>query len=137
MTDDTVILRKLTSLREHVGRMKRRRPAEAAAFKQDVDVQDAISLSLLVAIQDAVDIALHISAGEGWGIPASYAESFGMLVAHSIIDAELAASLSAMAALRNRIAHGYATVDVERIYHELPEGITALEKFQVAIAKLK
>jgi uncharacterized protein YutE (UPF0331/DUF86 family) len=60
-----------------------------------------------------------------------------MLVTHGIIDSELAASLSAMAALRNRIAHGYATVDVERIYDELPEGITALEKFQVAIANLK
>lgn len=31
-----------------------------------------------------------------------------------------------MAALRNRIAHGYASVDFARIWAELPSGLEAL-----------
>ena len=36
--------------------------------------------------------------------------------------------------LRNRIAHGYGTVDVARIWSELPSGIIAFEAFAGAIA---
>ena len=35
---------------------------------------------------------------------------------------------------RNRLAHGYATVDVERIWNEVPAGAAALETFTDAIA---
>lgn len=135
MTDRDVVFRKLTSLREHVGRMRRRRTAELAAFRTDVDLQDALSMSLLVAVQDALDIALHVASDEGWGVPASYAGSFDMLSAHGVIDAQLAAGLSRMASLRNRLAHGYASVDVDRIWAEVPAGLDALDQFAAAIAE--
>jgi len=66
-------------------------------------------MSLLVAIQNALDIALHMASDEGWGVPASYAESFGMLATHGVIDASLVASMANLATLRNRLAHGYGT----------------------------
>jgi uncharacterized protein YutE (UPF0331/DUF86 family) len=135
LTDETIILRKLTSLREHLARIKRRSATDLASFQRDVDLQDALGMSVMVAVQDALDIALHVAADEGWGIPASYAESFGLLADHGMLPRELAATLSGMAALRNRIAHGYASVDMERIFHEIPAGIVALEAFSVAIAR--
>jgi uncharacterized protein YutE (UPF0331/DUF86 family) len=134
VTDKDVLFRKLTSLGEHVGRMRRRRSSDLATFKADVDRQDAIGMSLLVAIQDALDIALHMASDEGWGIPASYAESFAMLARNGVIDAALATSLSNMAALRNRLAHGYGTADMDRIWAELPNGLDALDRFAAAIA---
>lgn len=79
MTDKSVVFRKLTSLREHVTRMRRRRSDDLESFKLDTDRQDAIGMSLLVAVQDALDIALHMASDEGWGVAASYADSFGML----------------------------------------------------------
>jgi uncharacterized protein YutE (UPF0331/DUF86 family) len=134
MTDTTIVLRKLASLRNHVARLRRRRPTDAARFRSDVDLQDAIAMSLLVAVQEALDIALHMASDEGWGLPASYVESFELLAQHDVIDAALATELSKMAALRNRLAHGYATVDVDRLYGELPAGTDALEKFATRIA---
>jgi uncharacterized protein YutE (UPF0331/DUF86 family) len=134
MTDKDIVFRKLSSLGEHVARMRRRRSSDLATFKADVDRQDAIGMSLLVAIQDALDIALHMASDEGWGIPASYAESFGTLARHGVIDPALATSLSNMAALRNRLAHGYGTADMDRIWAELPIGLDALDQFAVAIA---
>jgi uncharacterized protein YutE (UPF0331/DUF86 family) len=51
-----------------------------------------------------------------------------------VIDEDLAKALANMATLRNRLAHGYGTVDMDRIWTELPAGLVALEKFASAIA---
>lgn len=98
-------------------------------------LQDGIALSLLVAVQESIDIALHVAADEGWGIPASYRESFELLARHGVIDDALAAALANTAALRNRIAHGYATVDLDRLWAELPGGIASFDAFAAAIAR--
>jgi len=39
--------------------------------------------------------------------------------------------------LRNRIAHAYAyaTLDVDRLWRELPEGLDALDRFSEAVAR--
>ena len=135
MTDRAVVLQKLASLRDHVGRVRRRRPASVDALRSDQDLQDAIALSLLVAIQEAADIAFHVAADEGWGIPASYAEGFELLARNGVIDPGAAGEMAAAAGLRNRIAHGYASVDVDRLWAEIPSGIAALECFAAALAR--
>jgi uncharacterized protein YutE (UPF0331/DUF86 family) len=135
VTDSAIVLQKLTSLTEHLARAKRRRTGTLDALRADVDRQDALALSLLVAIQEAVDLAFHIVADEGWGVPSSYAESFEMLARHGVIDASLAGEMAAASGLRNRIAHGYASLDVGRLWDEMPEGLAALERYAAAIAR--
>jgi uncharacterized protein YutE (UPF0331/DUF86 family) len=134
VTDAVLVLRKLTVLRDHVERARRRRGATLEAFRDAVDLQDAAAMSLLVAAQEAVDIAMHIAAERAWGIPGSYAEAVDLLAARGVIDAALAGALRRVIAVRNRIAHGYATVDLERLWRELPAGLEALDRFAVAIA---
>ena len=134
MTDRILVLKKLSLLREHIGRVRRRRSATRETFEADVDMQDATSLSFIVAVQEATDIALHIAADEGWGISGSYAESFHLLAQHGVIGAEQAAALALAAAVRNRIAHGYASLDAGRFWDELPAGVTALEELARAVA---
>lgn len=91
-------------------------------------------MTLLVAVQEASDICFHIVADEAWGLPGSYAEGFELLAKHGLVDAETARALSGMSALRNRLAHGYASVDHERLWNELPGGLDALERFTAAVA---
>jgi uncharacterized protein YutE (UPF0331/DUF86 family) len=135
MTDAAVVLKKLANLREHLLRVRRRRPPTVEELRNDLDRQDAIALSLLVAIQEAADIAFHVVADEGWGTPSSYAEGFEILSRHAVIDAELAHRMTLAAGLRNRIAHGYASLDLERMWVEIPEGLDALERYVIAIAR--
>jgi uncharacterized protein YutE (UPF0331/DUF86 family) len=135
VTDRAVVLQKLATVRDHLGRVRRRRPATADAFREDLDRQDAVALSLLVAIQEALDVAFHVSADEGWGVPASNAESFEILSRHGVIDATLAGEMAAAAGLRNRIAHGYASIDADRLWNEIPTGLAALERFVAAVAR--
>jgi uncharacterized protein with HEPN domain len=40
-----------------------------------------------------------------------------------------------VAALRNRVAHGYETVDFEPIWREVPQGIDSLRQYAAAIAR--
>jgi uncharacterized protein YutE (UPF0331/DUF86 family) len=134
MTDAALVLRKLTTLNDHVSRLDRRRPDSLEAFRSDLDRQDALALSLVVGLQEAADIALHIAADEGWGIASSFAESFALIARHDVITNELADRLTSVAALRNRIAHGYGTVDFERLWREAPLGVSALREFAAAVA---
>src|SRR5262245_22510317 len=123
MTDSSLVLAKLSTLKEHADRMQRRLPGVMEVFRDDVDRQDGVSLSLMVALQEAADIALHIASDEGWGIASSYADSFEIIARQGVITAELAQRMAAFATLRNRVAHGYAGVDFERLWRETPAGI--------------
>lgn len=136
MTDFVLVVRKLSVLREHIGRIQRRLPADATAFTRDTDRQDATAMSLFVAIQEAIDIALHIASDEAWGVPASYGDAFHLLSTNGAISAELAQTLANMAGLRNRIAHGYASVDPARLWAEIPAGLSALNEYATAVATL-
>lgn len=134
MTDAALVLAKLTTLNEHVDRMERRRSPTVEAFRADIDRQDALALSLIVALQEATDIALHIASDEGWGVATSYAGSFDLLAKHGVIGDDLARRMAGIASLRNRVAHGYGVVDLERVWRETPAGINALREFGAAIA---
>ena len=92
-------------------------------------------MSLLVAVREAIDVAFHIAADEGWGVPSSYAEGFEILAGRGVIDPALADELARVVAVRHRLAHGYATVDVDRLWTQLPAGLDALERFTAAIAR--
>jgi uncharacterized protein YutE (UPF0331/DUF86 family) len=135
MTSASLVLRKLTTLLDHTSRVERRRPDALDAFRSDLDRQDALAMSLLVALQEAADICLHIAADEGWGIASSYAEGFALVARHDVIPMALADRLSAIAALRNRVAHGYGSVDFERLWREAPDGVEALRAFAAAVGR--
>ncbi len=57
-----------------------------------------------------------------------------MLAAHGVLAADRVNELSAATGMRNRIAHGYASVDHERLWRELPNGLRALDAFVAAVA---
>jgi uncharacterized protein YutE (UPF0331/DUF86 family) len=57
-----------------------------------------------------------------------------VLERHGLLDPELTLALSSAAQLRSRIAHGYASLDVERLWNELPAGVAAFSKFAEQIA---
>lgn len=134
MTDVEIVTRKLAFLREHLDRMRDRRPDDIEKLRGDAVLRDALALSVLVVVQEAIDIAFHICSDEGWGVPATYREAFELLAQHGVIDAPLAASLSGATHLRNRIAHGYASIDVERLWADVPSGVSAFQRFAGAVA---
>jgi uncharacterized protein YutE (UPF0331/DUF86 family) len=134
LTNQALVARKLAILEDHLGRVRTRRPGELEPFLKDLLLQDAIALSVLVMVQEAMDIALHLASDEGWELAGTYREAFVVLERHGVIDAGLAASLGGAAQLRNRIAHGYASLDAARLWNELPAGTAAFASFGASIA---
>lgn len=135
MTDGPLVLHKLARLRQYMALARRRRPELATDLERDEDRRDALALALLVAIQEAIDVAYHVVTDEGWGVPDSHSTAFTLLGAHGVVSPELAKELGGIARVRNRIAHGYAGVDHARLWSELPRGLDALDEYATAMAR--
>lgn len=134
MTDAGLVLHKLQRLKEQVALTRARRPPAADVLSVDLVLRDALALAFMVALQEAIDIAYHIVADEGWGVPDSHRAAFDTLAAHGVLAPDLATELSAAASMRNRIAHGYALIDHQRLWRELPDGLRVLDAFAAVVA---
>ena len=108
------------------------RPVEL--FKADLRDRDLTAFYLLLAIQEVLDLAAHWVADAGWSPPDDAPSTFDVLADHGVIDRALADALHRAASLRNRIAHGYATVDHARLHTEAADGLAALRRFLVRAA---
>lgn len=100
----------------------------------DEEQQDLASFYLMLAIQECIDLAAHWLSDEGWDPPENAASLFEALANHQAIDRALAGSLGQAVGLRNRIVHGYSSVDHERIQAEYQKGIADLRRFLTILA---
>jgi uncharacterized protein YutE (UPF0331/DUF86 family) len=95
---------------------------------------DLASFYLFLAIQEAIDLAAHWLADAGWPPADDVGSTFDTLAAKAAISVEIAAGMRSIVRVRNRIAHGYTTVDHPRIQAEAPAGIATLRSFLSAVA---
>jgi uncharacterized protein YutE (UPF0331/DUF86 family) len=104
------------------------------SYLADAKGRDLSLFYLFLAIQECIDLAAHWVADEGWGEPDDAGSAFDLLADRTVIDRETATALRGAAGLRNRIAHGYALLDYERVHREAQGGIVPLRRFLVAIS---
>lgn len=102
-------------------------------FLADPKARDLSLFYLFLSIQECIDLAAHWVADEGWGEPDDAASAFDALADRGVIARETATALRGAAGLRNRIAHGYALLDYQRVHREAQPGIPALREFLAAI----
>lgn len=107
---------------------------EPGEFRADVQKRDLALFYLFLAIQECIDLAAHWVADEGWGEPDDAGSAFDLLADRGAISREAATALRGATGLRNRIAHGYALLDYDRVHVEAREGIPALRAFLLAVA---
>jgi len=103
-------------------------------FRADVKGRDLALFYLFLAIQECIDLAAHWVADEGWGEPDDASSAFDLLADRSVIARESATALRGAIGLRNRIAHGYALLNYDRVQGEAREGIPSIRTFLLAIA---
>ncbi len=134
MVRPEVAERKLARATAWLGDAEARLSRSAADFLADPDAQDLASFHLFLAIQECIDLAAHWVADARWGSPDEASATFDLLAHHGAIDRDLAARMRGAVGLRNRIAHGYSTLDQARIHGEYHEGITTLRRFLARVA---
>ena len=74
--------------------------------------QDSIILNIQRACEAGIDLAMHIVALKGLGIPQNSRDAFGLLTANGIISEQLAQRLKGMVGFRNIAVHNYQAVDL-------------------------
>jgi uncharacterized protein YutE (UPF0331/DUF86 family) len=108
------------------------RPSEE--LLDDTKGRDLASFYLFLAIQECIDLAAHWVADARWGSPDEAGGTFELLANHRAINRDLAAKLRGAVGLRNLIAHGYSTLNHQRVQSEYREGVEALRRFLALVA---
>ena len=93
-----------------------------------------MSFNLILAVQEALDVAARWIADAGWEVPTTAREHFDILATHGVVPQDLARDLALCAGARNLIAHAYGTLDFGRLHAEAPLALATLERFATALA---
>lgn len=134
MVRPDVVISKVSRARGWLNDAKLRFDQSPAEFRADTQGRDLALFYLFLATQECIDLAAHWVADEGWGEPDDAGSTFDLLADRAAITREMATALRGATGLRNRIAHGYALLDYERVQREARDGLPALREFLVQIA---
>ncbi len=102
----------------------------------DLDVQEIVVLNVERAAQAAIDLASHVLAANGWGLPDSLADNFTIIEKRGVIGSELARRMRAMVGFRNIAVHDYQSLDPAILKAILSKHLTDFEDFAAAVARL-
>jgi uncharacterized protein YutE (UPF0331/DUF86 family) len=110
VTDLELLRKKLTIIEGLVSEL--RNIARIDRLEEDVRERRFVERSLQLAVQAAIDVALHVIADQRMGEPETNRAAFGLLHRHGWIRDEQLTGLQRMAGFRNVLVHGYAEVDL-------------------------
>jgi uncharacterized protein YutE (UPF0331/DUF86 family) len=134
MIDAEVLAERTTAIERHLKRVADCLPARPEDLRPLTDASDAVVLHLWLAVQIAVDLAVHACVRLGLGSPPTYADAFRRLENAGILDSRLATALVRAAGFRNVVAHAYEGVDLLRVHAAASTGPADLRAFLTKIA---
>jgi uncharacterized protein YutE (UPF0331/DUF86 family) len=127
MTDLELIRKKLERIESLIGDL--RRLARPERLGDDLREERFVEHTLMMAIESAIDVGLHIVAEERLGEPQRRRETFVLLARAGWIDSELSAKLQRMVGFRNVLVHEYDHVDLARVREVLEHDLGDLLLF--------
>jgi uncharacterized protein YutE (UPF0331/DUF86 family) len=134
MIQKALVCSKLAQLRERQQLLEQLAAESREAFLADPIRRGATERALQVSIEVCLDIGQHLIAALGLRRPAAFREVFAILGQAAVISADFAARLEQMAGFRNRLVHGYATIDPQQVYAFLQNDRRDFDEFAQAIA---
>jgi len=91
--------------------------------------QDSIILNIQRSCEASIDLAMHLVASKGLGIPQSSRDAFDFLQQAGIIDEYLARKLKAMVGFRNIAVHNYQAVNLGIVQGIIEKNLPDLLEF--------
>ncbi len=132
MPDRDILLAKSASIQRCLKRIKAVTGLDPHRL-DDIDVQDIFVLNVQRAIQSAIDMAAHVIASEGLGLPDTIRGNFEILQKARIIDKKLSAKMQAMVGFRNIAIHDYQELDERILRAILTKHLKDLEAFYTTV----
>lgn len=134
MVDHDVVVWRLREIGRRLAALRALHEDGLTRFEADLGVQAQVERHLQVAIQGAIDVALHVLAADTDRTPDDYGSAFALLAETGAVPADLAARLRLAAGLRNLLVHAYLDVDPVLLWQHL-ERLDDLETFARWIAE--
>lgn len=91
--------------------------------------QDSIILNIQRSCEASIDLAMHLVALKGLGIPQSSRDAFVFLQQAGIVDEDLSQKLKAMVGFRNIAVHNYQAVNLGIVQGIIDKNLADLLKF--------
>jgi uncharacterized protein YutE (UPF0331/DUF86 family) len=132
MVDRDVVLGKISSIQRCLKRIKDVTRLDPDSL-DNLDTQEIVILNLQRTIQGSIDLAAHVVADEGLGVPQELRENFDLLLKNGVIPADLSGRLRKMVGFRNIAVHEYETIDIEIMKSILQHNLIDIEQFYVCI----
>jgi uncharacterized protein YutE (UPF0331/DUF86 family) len=134
VVDRALVAAKIAAVRDATDRVRTFLPSSVEAFVTDRTAREVVTLNLMVAIQDCLDLATHWLADAGWEVPETYSDVFVALAEHAVITREMANRLGGAASFRNLVAHQYGALDWRRVYALAATDLGDLDSFCATLA---
>ncbi|MFW6039750.1 MAG: type VII toxin-antitoxin system HepT family RNase toxin [Gemmatimonadota bacterium] len=133
MVDPRKVRSLLGRLAERSGELSRYAELEPDTYLADREGILASRYLLINVIEDALAVANHVIASEGYRSPGDYADSFRVLEERGLLPDDGADRLSVAAGFRNLVVHEYARIDDRRVHVFLTDGLDDLRAFAAAV----
>jgi len=134
LVDPDVVRRRLREIDRRLEALDAIRAEGGEAFQQSRGLQAQVERHMQLAIQAAIDIAVHIVSEDSALTPEDYGSTFLILARIGVVDESLAKRLRSAAGLRNILVHAYLDVDPQMMWANM-EHLEDLRRFAAAIQK--
>ena len=133
MVDASLILRKISRVRNNLSRLREKEKISLKSFKENLDIQDIVLHNLQLAIQGCIDIGSHIISDEGWGIAGSLSEIFYILQEKGVIRGDLTEKMVSVVGFRNILIHEYDEINLNIVHDILQNHLIDIDEFLLSV----
>ena len=109
---DDIILNKTEIIKKCIQRIDEEYQGERINLK-NFTKQDSIILNIQRACEATIDLAMHLIAEKGLGIPQTSRDAFDILKKNGLISENITERLKAMIGLRNISSHSYQKLNIK------------------------
>jgi len=134
MPDKDIVMAKVAIIQRCLKRIQETTHLDPESL-DDIDKQDIFVLNLQRAVQTVIDLATHIVASEGLGLPDTIKDNFHLLCEGKIIQKELAKKMEGMVGFRNIAVHNYQSLNGEILKSILGKHLADLEEFYATVLR--
>ena len=132
MVDEIRALRLLSRTTNNVSLLLIEANADEAARDQTTWLP-GVKYLLQTAIEACMDVAQHICAASGWGVPNDNGQAMTILMQHRVIEASVEQAMRKAIGLRNVLVHEYVGVDDSIVLARI-EDLSDIDDFASQVA---
>jgi len=132
MPDKDIIMAKTAIIQRCLKRIKDVTGLDPNSI-DDIDKEELFVLNLQRGVQATIDLATHIVASQGLGLPETIEDNFKLLKNAGVITLDIETKMKAMTGFRNIAVHNYQQINRDILKSILQKNLRDLEEFYTAV----